>query len=165
MELPRKCPITRGQPTSMTARSFTSRCHQTKFEAKEATENGRYVTSRGNFVLYESICLTCKGEPPPEMTIIELPAPGSIIAKEIDMTTRKKAEAPAAVVKKNRNDDEKVWQGKVDEMEMLLAQRARMIEDSDVEIGRLRQQTANLIDSLVEDYGVTDAEIKALLEV
>ena len=75
------------------------------------------------------------------------------------------AEKKPAKDDKPRNEDNLEWQGKVGEMEMLLAQRSRMIEESIIEIGRLKQQTASLIDALAEDYGCSDEEIQALLVI
>ena len=158
MVLKRQCPITKGSPTSMTEKTFAACCSRQKKAAKDQVRQDKATPAR--LVFFTPICLTCKTRPA-ELTIIELPpsSAGGATEREKDM----------AAVKKNRNDDEQAWQGKVkkmdDEMEMLLAQRARMIDEYAVETQKLAKRIAALVDCLVEDYGVSAAEIDALLEV
>jgi hypothetical protein len=94
MSLQRQCPLTRGQYTAMTAAAFACCCAAAKREARTYTDEARFVTSRGNLVVFNPTCLSCT-EPPAELTIIEIPPP--IFTKEKAMTkqTDKPTIAPA----------------------------------------------------------------------
>lgn len=91
MEISRRCPLTRGQETSMTAPAFQRLCRRQQGEAQAIADDGRYVSSRGNFVLYSSICLSCDGQPPPELTIITIPPPPFCDKGEADVCRQRQA--------------------------------------------------------------------------
>ena len=154
MVLKRQCPITKGSPTSMTEKTFAICCDRQKKAAKDQVRQDKETPAR--MIFFTPICLTCKTRPE-ELTIIELPAPGGATAREAEMA----AEKTAMAARKNGKE----WQGKVDEMEMLLAQRSRMIEEYAAETQMMAKRIAALIDCLREDYGCSAAEIDALLEV
>ena len=69
----RRCPLTKGQPTGMTEKSFKICCEQQKSLAREHMEQDEgMVTKR---VFFTPSCIACSG-PPPELTIIDLPQSG-----------------------------------------------------------------------------------------
>lgn len=71
VEIKRQCPITKGQPTSMTAGGFADQCAFERDAAKTLVEQDAMISSRK--VIFTPICLSCSGAYPQELTIIELP--------------------------------------------------------------------------------------------